>query len=245
MKRQPSITRPEFSGPPLPEGRLFFLPFLPSPDLPRKLAAESGNRLEVRPGQLYYLEKSAVLCGSLGAPASIIALEKIRNLGLREIYLLSYCGSLSPELVAGQAFLPLKALSQEGTSRHYTQPRAGFYFASKKLLKGLKKFLARQNLDFREGAIVSTDAPYRETALWLKNLQKKRIMAVDMEMSAVLSWAAFYRLQAVGLFIVSDELFSGQWKNYSHSQQVMEATAAYFHPLIFKENKHETKSPFD
>ncbi|MBC7350209.1 MAG: hypothetical protein H5U05_09575 [Candidatus Aminicenantes bacterium] len=233
MKRQPSITRPEFSGPPLPEGRLFFLPFIPSTDLPRKLAAVAGDRLEVRPGRLYYLERSAVLCGALGAPATIMALEKMRNLGLREICLLSYCGSLSSELVAGQAFLPLRALSQEGTSRHYARPRAGFYLPSEKLLNRLKKFLARQNLAFSQGAIVSTDAPYRETALWLNNLQKKKIMAVDMEMSAVLSWAAFYRLQAVGLFIVSDELFGGRWKNCSHSQRVLEATAAYFHPLIF------------
>ncbi|MBC7350671.1 MAG: hypothetical protein H5U05_12045 [Candidatus Aminicenantes bacterium] len=232
MKRQPSITRPEFNGPPLPEGRLFFLPFVPSPDLPRRLAAVAGDRLEVRPGRLYYLEKCAVLCGALGAPASIMALEKMRNLGLREICLLSYCGSLSPELVAGQAFLPLRALSQEGTSKHYARPRAGFYFPSKKLLNRLKKSLDQHNLAFSQGAIVSTDAPYRETAFWLKSLQKKKIRAVDMEMSAVLSWAAFYRLQSAGLFIVSDELFSGHWKNYSRSQRVLEATAAYFYPLI-------------
>lgn len=211
---------------------MFFLPFLPSSDLPRKLAAFSSTRQEVRPGRLYYLERSAVLCGALGSPASIVALEKIRNLGLREIYLLSYCGSLTPELFAGQALLPLKALSQEGTSRHYTRSRAGYYFPSNQLLNRLKKFLYQQNLPFNQGAIVSTDAPYRETARWLKNLQQKKIMAVDMEMSAVLAWAAFYRLKSVGLFIVSDELFSGQWKNYSRSQLVLEASTAYFYSLI-------------
>ncbi|MGB9907557.1 MAG: nucleoside phosphorylase [Candidatus Saccharicenans sp.] len=233
MKKQLSITRPEFSGPPLPEGRLFFLPFLPSGDLPRKLAAVAARQLEVRPGRLYYLKKNAVLCSALGAPASIMALEKMRNLGLREIYLLSYCGSLSPELAAGQAFLPLKALSQEGTSRHYARPRAGFFFPSPKLLKSLKNFLDERKLAFSQGTIVSTDAPYRETALWLQSLQKKKIMAVDMEMSAVLSFAEFYRLRSAGLFIVSDELFSGQWKNRSRSQPVLKATASYFYPLIF------------
>lgn len=161
-----------------------------------------------------------------------MALEKMRNLGLREIYLLSYCGSLSPELVAGKAFVPLRALSQEGTSRHYARPRAGYYYPSEHLLNRLKNFLKQHNLAFRQGDIVSTDAPYRETAPWLKNLQQKKIMAVDMEMSAVLAWAAFYRLESAGLFIISDELFSGQWKDYSRSQRVLEASAVYFYPLI-------------
>lgn len=185
------------------------------------------------PGRLFYLKLAGVLLGGLGAPAGIMALEKIRQLGLREILVLSYCGSLSPELVIGKALLPVKALSQEGTSRHYARARNGFYFPTPRVLKELRQFLSESNLDWKEGAIVSTDAPYRETVSWMKSLQRKKIMAVDMEISAVLSFGAFYRLRAAGLFIVSDELFSGCWKNGSHSPEVLAATAKYFYPLIF------------
>ncbi|MCX8161145.1 MAG: hypothetical protein N3G18_09520 [Candidatus Saccharicenans sp.] len=176
----------------------------------------------------------AVLQGGLAAPAGIMALEKIRRLGLREILLLSYCGSLSPELKVGQLFLPVKAFSQEGTSRHYFRSVHGFYLPSKKTISGLRCFLSQKNLSWTEGSIVSTDAPYRETVSWMKNMQRKKIMAVDMEISAVLSFASFYRLRAAGLFIVSDELFNGRWKNGSQSPEVKEATAQYFYPIIFE-----------
>ncbi len=233
MRKEPSITRPEFSGPPLPAGRLIYFPFFPDSELPGRLSREASAGLTVGPGRLFLLDRAAVLLGGLGAPAGIMALEKIRQLGLREILLLSYCGSLSPELVIGQVFLPVKALSQEGTSRHYSRARNGFYFPSPGVIKELRQFLSRNNLTWTEGAIVSTDAPYRETVSWMKSLKWKKIMAVDMEISAVLSFAAFYRLRAAGLFIVSDELFSGRWKNGSHGQEVLAATAQYFYPLIF------------
>lgn len=172
--------------------------------------------------------------GALGAPAGLMALEKVRNLGLQEILVLSYCGSLSPELRTGQAFLPVKAFSQEGTSLHYARARNGFYFPSAKTLKDLRRCLLEKKLTWTEGSIVSTDAPYRETPGWMKSLQRKKIMAVDMEISAVLALAAFYRLRAAGLFIVSDELFSGSWKNGSQSREVLAATTQYFNPLIFE-----------
>ncbi len=234
MRKEPSITRPEFSGPSLPEGRLIFLPFIPGSELPARLSQTASTRLNVGPGRLFFLNRAAVLLGGLGAPAGIMALEKTRQLGLREILLLSYCGSLSSELVIGQAFLPVKVLSQEGTSPHYLRASNGFYFPSLKTLNNLRRCLSEKNLAWTEGAIVSTDAPYRETPSWMASLQRKKIMAVDMEISAVLAFASFYRLRAAGLFIVSDELFSGRWKNGSRSPQVLAATAQYFHPLIFE-----------
>ncbi|MDI6699078.1 MAG: hypothetical protein QME85_09105 [Candidatus Saccharicenans sp.] len=234
MRKEPSITRPEFSGPPLPRGRLIFLPFVPVSELPGLLSRNASDRLTVGPGRLFYLKQAAVLRCGPGAPAGLMGLEKIRSLGLKEILLLSYCGSLSPELRIGQAFLPDKALSQEGTARHYARSWQGFYFSSLTTLNNLRRFLKRKNLNWTEGAIVSTDAPYRETTTWMKKLQRKKIMAVDMEMSAVMSFAAFYRLRAAALFIVSDELFSGRWTDGSQSPQVQAATAGYFYPLIFE-----------
>ncbi len=234
MKKEPSITRPEFSGPPLPGGRLIFLPFIPGRELPGRISRAASTRLAVSPGKLFYLKQAGVLQGGLGAPAGLMALEKVRQLGLKEILLLSYCGSLSPELRIGQAFLPDKALSQEGASGHYRRARNGFYFPSLRTCRELRHFLRQNGLSWTEGAIVSTDAPYRETDTWLRNLQRQNILAVDMEMSAVLSFAWFYRLRAAALFIVSDELFSGRWENGSCSQEVLAATSQYFYPLIFE-----------
>ncbi|MDY0231632.1 MAG: hypothetical protein RBR88_04035 [Candidatus Saccharicenans sp.] len=219
-------------GPVIPGGRLIFMPIMLRSPLVKKLLARSTFSLNLKPGRLYYLKSKAIVSGLLGAPASIYSLEKIRNLGLKEIIVLGYCGSLSSSLLSSQALVPLEAHSDEGTSRHYDSKKSGIYNPSSELTDKLVSFLVRQGLPFSHGAIVSTDAPYRETSSWLKRRQQKGIIAVDMEMSAILAFSTFYGLKAAGLFLVSDELFSDQWPEVSQSQDLKTATLNYFLPLI-------------
>jgi purine-nucleoside phosphorylase len=232
MKRQESIVKPNLRAPVIPAGRLILMPVLSEPGLVRELKTRSTLSLNLKPGRLYYLKSKAVLGGLLGAPACISSLEKIRNLGLKEITVLSYCGSLSSSLPSGQALVTIEAYSDEGTSRHYYPKNDGIYKPSTDLTARIKNFLIRKGLFFRCGTLVSTDAPYRETPSWLKKMEKKGIQAVDMEISAILSFSAFYGLKAAGLFLVSDELFSGQWHEASESQELQTASLKYFLPLL-------------
>jgi len=119
MKPEESIVKPEFRAPELPGGYLLFLPYLPYQDISSWLKSKSRQTMGLSSAKLHYLEDQAVLVGSLGAPAAISSLEKIRLAGLKKIVLLSYCGSLSDSLRIGQAFVPLRASSDEGTSVHY------------------------------------------------------------------------------------------------------------------------------
>ncbi|MDI6845127.1 MAG: hypothetical protein QME28_03210 [Candidatus Saccharicenans sp.] len=235
MDKSASITRPELSGPALPGGRLVLMPFSPVSDFLPRVNRNAWQKIRVQPGKLLYLNKTAVLLAGPGAPLSVMALEKVRNLGLKEILVLSYCGSLIENLRTGMALVATGALSQEGTSYHYACSRHGLYTPDKEMLYMIKNTLQRLHLPFASGFIVSTDAPYRETASWLKKLQRKKIVAVDMEMSAVLAFARFYRLKAAGLFIVTDELSAKKWEDGSRSQAVKSATEKYFYPLIFSE----------
>jgi purine-nucleoside phosphorylase len=57
----------------------------------------------------------------------------------------------------------------------------------------------------------STDAPYRETVRKILFYQKKGILAVDMESSALFTVAHFRRIQLATVLIVSDELFTLEW----------------------------------
>jgi purine-nucleoside phosphorylase len=236
MKKEESRVRPEFSGPEIPEGYLIFIPFLPYPGLITEIAKAVIKTLKIYSGQLFYLNNKAVLYGGVGAPASIITLEKIRLLGVKRITLLSYCGSLSENLSTAMAFLPDSALSDEGTSRHYLYRRNNLFYPNKKSVLKIKSYLNRHNLPYAIGSIVSTDAPYRETLSWIKKMQKKRQQAVDMEVSAVLAFSEFYGIKAAGLFIVSDELFGGKWVNGLLRPSVLESTRKYFLPLIFDQS---------
>ncbi|MGB9893763.1 MAG: nucleoside phosphorylase [Candidatus Saccharicenans sp.] len=232
MKKDISIVQPEISGLAIPQGKLIFIPFLPDSQLINEVKKRSRLKINLKPGQLFYLPDRAVLYGAVGAPACILALERVRLLRLKEILVLSYCGSLSSSLRIGQAFIPLKAWSDEGTSKHYVAKRKAIYRPSPDLVFSLKNFLNEHGLRFSSGPIVSTDAPFRETASWLKQMQEKGVKAVDMEISAVLSFSVFYGIKSAGLFIVSDELFSGRWVEASSSPEVKKAGQEYFLPLI-------------
>jgi len=232
--RQESIARPEFRGPDIPAGRLIFIPFMPFPGVISDLRKKASRKTGLHQSELFYLENQAVLYGPVGASSSVSSLEKLRLGQLKEIILLSYCGSLTEQLEIGQALLPLSARSDEGTSSHYLPRKDRLYQVSPKGREELINHLAGRKLPYAEGTMVSTDAPYRETPAWLKKMQKKGILAVDMEISAVLSFSQFYGLEASGLFIVSDQLSLASWRNLMDSQQVRSATDNYFRPLIFE-----------
>jgi len=232
--KEESIARPSFLGPEIPDGRLIFIPFTPIKSFVSDLRKKAGQKVNLHQCQLFYFKEQAVLYGPVGASASVSTLEKIRLGNLKEIIVLSYCGSLSESIKIGQAFLPLCALSDEGTSSHYLPGENGLYRVSTGSRQRLVDYLAARDLTYAEGTVVSTDAPYRETRSWLEKMQKRGVVTVDMEMSAVLAFSEFYGLETAGLFIVSDELSPSSWRNLMNSQIVFKATEEYFRPLIFE-----------
>jgi hypothetical protein len=55
----------------------------------------------------------------LGAPQAAMVMEKIIALGAERICLFGWCGSLQPDLEIGDLVIPLHAIAEEGTSKHY------------------------------------------------------------------------------------------------------------------------------
>lgn len=148
----------------------------------------------------------------LGAPQGVIVMEKLIALGAKRIWILGWCGSLQPYLLIGDLIIPTKALSEEGTSAHY--PVAKRRKQTNPLLNAtLSDALLKAKLPFKTGSVWTTDALYRETAEKVINYGKKGFLAVEMEMSALITVAAFRSVQLAGLLIVSDELFSLEWRH--------------------------------
>jgi purine-nucleoside phosphorylase len=76
----------------------------------------------------------------------------------------------------------------------------------------LEERLAQRGSSFLRGAVWTTDAPYRETVAKITRYQGERIMAVEMEMSALLTVAIYRSVSLAGLLVVSDELFDSVWR---------------------------------
>lgn len=206
-------------------------------DFPDGLIRKSLQKVILREknlgfGYLFLLKDKIVLCQSIGAPAAILCLEPLLVSGTKEIILLGFCGSLNQNYKMTEGAIVQKALSEEGTSRHYF-PRRHVFYASSLLKSKIERKLQERNLPVNKGSIVSTDAPYRETKTWLSDKQKKGIDFVDMETSAVFALAEFYGVQAASLMIISDELFTKRWKKAFHLPRLKQKIKEYFYPFLF------------
>lgn len=146
----------------------------------------------------------------LGAPQAVMVLEKLIALGVREVVAQGWCGSLQSHVVIGDVVLPVNAVSEEGTSAHYPLTAAG-PSPPTDLTRALGKNLVKAGLRLHGGAVWTTDAPYRETVGKVLNYQRRGILAVEMETSALLTVARFRGISLAIALVVSDELSSLKW----------------------------------
>ncbi len=107
--------------------------------------------------------------------------------------------------------IPTTAHSEEGTSTHYPVPETRPE-SDAMLNRRLQEALNTKGLPFRTGEVWTTDAPYRETLDKVKHYQRLGVLAVEMEMSALMTVARFRAVSVAALLVVSDELFDLKWK---------------------------------
>jgi len=174
-----------------------------------------GSPLDMTLFSLYLARRGSPLPMAMagpfcGAPLAVIGLEKLIALGAKDVWVLGWCGSIQPDLRVGDVIIPLRAVSEEGTSKHYPI-RMGEAAAHQDLLDLLQMELEEKGLPFTQGPVWTTDAPYRETAQKVKNYQEAGVLAVEMELSALFTVAAYREVRLTALLVVSDELFDLKW----------------------------------
>jgi uridine phosphorylase len=148
----------------------------------------------------------------LGAPQGVIVMEKLIALGAKRIWVLGWCGSLQSYLLIGDLVIPTTSLSEEGTSTHYPVQKKSRQ-TSASMNKRLEDALLKADLPYKKGPVWTTDAIYRETEKKVTAYGKRGLLAVEMEMSALIRLAVYRSVELAGLLIVSDELFSLEWHN--------------------------------
>jgi len=151
-----------------------------------------------------------------------MGMEKIIAMGARRILGLGWCGSLQPDLRVGDFVLPTGALSEEGTSAHYPIG-GGAPVPDPDLCRRMERLISESNRCCRLGTVWTTDAPYRETPSKIKRYQAQGVLAVDMEMSALMTLALYRSVSFEALLVVSDELFDLRWRPGFRNPEFKEA----------------------
>jgi uridine phosphorylase len=159
----------------------------------------------------------------LGAPHAVMGMEKLIALGASRVWVMGWCGSLQPHLRIGHLVVPAGAISEEGTSAHY--PIGGIPPVADEELNGMiEGALNKAGHSFIKGDVWTTDAPYRETAEKVEFYQKRGILAVEMEMSALMTLARYRGVRMGGILVVSDELFTMKWNAGFSNPELRKAT---------------------
>ena len=148
----------------------------------------------------------------VGAPYAVMLLENLVAWGARRFIFVGWCGAISDRVKIGDIVLPTAGYRDEGTSRHYGAAGNIHYQADFPMLAKAREVLIKNNCDFHEGAVWTTDAIYRETRDEVSAYQQQGVLAVEMEISALYTVAQFRQVDLAGILVVSDELSSTNWR---------------------------------
>lgn len=158
-----------------------------------------------------HCDKEMFVAGpAIGAPMATMSLEKLIVLGAKKILVFGWCGGLLESDSIGDIVIGKSAVSGEGTSRYYSDDKE--FLCSTDLTSFLGEQLQKNSLEYRDGLLWSTDAPYRESRdMFTELVDNHCIDSVDMELSALCSVAALRSIELAGLFIISDLPLEEKW----------------------------------
>lgn len=167
------------------------------------------SRLQVRAiGQ----ERFTIAGPLIGAPLAAMVVETLAVWGITTILFVGWCGAVSRQVKSGDIILPTGAMVDEGTSGSYGTLPCNLSSPDQSLVSRIRASLQDNPDTVHEGPVWTTDAIFRETVEKVKHYQEKGALAVEMELSAIFSVAAFRHMQAAGLLVVSDELSEYEWR---------------------------------
>jgi len=157
-------------------------------------------------------QRVSVVGPVIGAPYAALILESLIVWGASKILFLGWCGAIDSEVAVGDIVVPTGAWIDEGTSPNYTDRPLEPVVPSVELLAAICAYFSQREKKFCQGLIWSTDAIFRETAEKVIHYRQKKALAVEMEVSALFSVAAFRKVEAAALLVVSDSLSALSWQ---------------------------------
>jgi uridine phosphorylase len=164
----------------------------------------------------------------IGAPYATMLLESLIVWGAEKVVFVGWCGAIAPHLSAGDIILPTEAVIEEGTSRLYQQERTYAVKTSEAVTASIRGALAQTGCAYVEGKIWTTDAIYRETIEKVKSYQQQQVLAVEMELSALISVGRYRHIDVGAILVVSDELSDYQWRPGFKDEQFLKGRHAMY-----------------
>lgn len=142
---------------------------------------------------------------AVGAPYAVLVAEQLFASGCRFLISITSAGQIA-QLAAPPYYVVIdRALRDEGTSYHYAAP-GEFAHADQGIVAMAMRAIPAPGLTVHRGASWTTDAPFRETAGAIAAARERGILAVEMEASALYTFAAVHRRPVLCLAHVTNTM---------------------------------------
>ncbi len=163
-------------------------------------------------GTINGIKVTGINGGRFAADTSITT-EILCNAQVKALIRIGSCGALRSDIKIGDFIVATGAVRGDGVTPYYvdekfeTLPDAGM---TAKISAIAKNVAATAGLTVHEGKVWSTDAILRESKEIVNPVIEKGAIGVDMVSSAFLTIAQVYKIPAVSILAVSDNLITGQ-----------------------------------
>ena len=147
---------------------------------------------------------------AIGAPFSVIMMEKVIAIGAQKIVVCGGAGVLTKEINVGHLIVPNFAIRDEGTSYHYLPPAREIELDAE-CVQVVKNVLDRHKIDYLVGRTWTTDALYRETPKKVARRREEGCLCVEMECSALAAVAKYRNVKFAQILYGGDDVSSTKW----------------------------------
>jgi uridine phosphorylase len=201
------------------------MPSLPSPEgilfcLERGLPWRLRWRIPVKRaggmnGDLYELKNSQGKIGIMtgfggGSPITAELAEEFAAMGVRHMILMTWAGTLQPDLSPGDIIVIDRAIRDEGTSYHYLLAEK-YVDADPQLADELISAVQARGGNCSRGTTWTTDAPFRETLDEIKQYKAEGVKTVEMESAGLFTIGQVRKIPTVSVVVAMDSLGEFHW----------------------------------
>lgn len=148
----------------------------------------------------------------MGVPSiSIYANELIKEYDVKKLIRVGTCGAIQKDVKVRDVIIAQGATTDSQANRLVFGGVDYAPIADFELLKKAYEAGVEQGLNVRVGNVFTSDTFYRDNAAELNGLLAKyKVLAVEMETSALYTLAAKYDCQALSVLTVSDHIITGE-----------------------------------
>jgi DeoD family purine-nucleoside phosphorylase len=158
----------------------------------------------------YKGKRISVQTTGMGCPSAGIVIEELIQLNTKRIIRIGTCGGIAKHINALDMICALTSAPYDGTTHSYLNGEPVAPYATFKILKTADAIAEKMGLKLHFGGIASVDVFYNPDPEYVPKLQKKGILAVEMETSLIYYLANRSNLETASFLLVSDVVGRGK-----------------------------------